>query len=214
MDGKLQPLNRDKIVEDVTHAWYDATTGGNPSEVKTKDQWGKAGAYSWVKAPRYDNAVCEVGPLARMIISGRYQGGASAMDRIVARMMESLLVARTLPQWLDELEPGVAGDSVVEIPYAASGAGLCEAPRGALGHWITINNYKIERYQAVVPTTWNASSRDKNGKKGALEEALIGLPVPDADNPLPVVRAVHSFDPCLACAVHILEPGKKLQSIE
>lgn len=214
MNGKLQPLNRDKIIEDVSHAWYDAATGGNPAEAKTKDQWGKAGAYSWVKAPRYDNTVCEVGPLARMIVSGRYQGGISAMDRIVARMMESMVVARTLPQWLDELEPGVAGDSIVEIPYAASGAGLCEAPRGALGHWITINNHKIERYQAVVPTTWNASSRDQNGKKGALEEALIGLPVPDADNPLPIVRAVHSFDPCLACAVHIIEPGKKLQPIE
>ena len=212
--GKLQPLNREKIAEDVSHAWYDAATAGNPATAKTNDQWGKSGAYSWVKAPRYDNAVCETGPLSRMIVSGRYSGGTSSMDRIVARMMEAIVVARTLPQWLDELEPDVAADSVVEIPYAASGAGLCEAPRGALGHWITINNHKIERYQAVVPTTWNASSRDKSGKRGSMEEALIGLSVPDADNPLPVVRAVHSFDPCLACAVHVIEPGKKLKAIE
>ena len=135
------------------------------------------------------------------------------MDRIVARMMESIVVARTLPRWLDELQPDVSAEAAVEVPFAGSGAGLCEAPRGALGHWVTINNYKIERYQAVVPTTWNASSRDGNGKKGALEDALIGLAVPDADNPLPVVRAVHSFDPCLACAVHIIQPGKKLQAI-
>ena len=213
INGKLQPLDRAKISEDVTHSWYNADTGGNPATAKTQDQWGKAGAYSWVKAPRYDNAVCETGPLSRMVVSGRYQGGTSAMDRIVARMMESIVVARTLPRWLDELQPNVSAEAAVEVPFAGSGAGLCEAPRGALGHWVTINNYKIERYQAVVPTTWNASSRDGNGKKGALEDALIGLAVPDADNPLPVVRAVHSFDPCLACAVHIIQPGKKLQAI-
>lgn len=214
INGKLQPLDRAKITEDVTHSWFRPETGGHPAEVKTKDQWNKAGAYSWVKAPRYDNAVCETGPLSRMIVSGRYQGGESAMDRIVARMMEAIIIARTIPQWLDELQPGVSGEGMVEVPYASAGAGLCEAPRGALGHWVTINDHKIERYQAVVPTTWNASCRDGKGKKGALEEALIGLPVPDADNPLPVVRAVHSFDPCLACAVHVLDGGKKLTPVE
>ena len=214
INGKLQPLNRAKIAEDVTHSWYTASTAGNPADAKTQDQWNKPGAYSWVKAPRYDGAVCETGPLSRMTVSGRYQGGSSAMDRIVARMMESIVVARALSGWLDELQPGVSGLAAVEVPYSGAGAGLCEAPRGALGHWVTINNHKIERYQAVVPTTWNASCRDGKGQKGALEEALIGLPVPDADNPLPVVRAVHSFDPCLACAVHVIQPGKKLQPVK
>jgi hydrogenase large subunit len=81
-----------------------------------------------------------------------------------------------------------------------------EAPRGALGHWVTINNHKIQRYQAVVPTTWNASPQDKDRIPGALEKSLVGLTVKDTDNPLEVVRTVHSFDPCLACAVHVLTP--------
>jgi hydrogenase large subunit len=130
------------------------------------------------------------------------------MDRIVARMLEAALLTKALANWLDELVPGAPCEAAVEIPYAAAGVGLVEAPRGALGHWVAIRNHRIERYQAVVPTTWNCSPRDAGGTPGALEQALIGLPVPDADNPLSVVRTVPSFDPCLACAVHVITPGR------
>jgi hydrogenase large subunit len=143
-----------------------------------------------------------------MWISGRYTAGVSAMDRIVARTLEAALIARTLGKWLDELEPGAPCETAVEMPDAAAGVGLVEAPRGALGHWVTIRNRHIDRYQAVVPTTWNASPRDAGGRSGALEQALVGLPVPDEANPLTVVRTVHSFDPCLACAVHVITPGR------
>ena len=206
--GQQAALDIAKVTEDASHAWYDKSAEGTPDRTGTNAQFGKAGAYSWVKAPRYAGSVCEVGPLARMWISGRYTAGVSAMDRIVARTLEARIIAKALAGWLDELDPAKPCEAAVEIPYAASGVGLMEAPRGALGHWVTIRNHRIERYQAVVPTTWNASPRDAGGKPGALEEALVGLPVPDAANPLAVVRTVHSFDPCLACAVHVINPGK------
>lgn len=209
--GKAAALDIGKVTEDASHAWYDKSADGTPDRTGTDAKYGKAGAYTWVKAPRYAGAVCEVGPLARMWISGRYTAGVSAMDRIVARTLEARVIAKALAGWLDELEPNGPCEGVVEIPYAASGVGLVEAPRGALGHWVTIRNHRIERYQAVVPTTWNASPRDAAGKPGALEEALVGLPVPDAANPLAVVRAVHSFDPCLACAVHVITPGRPVE---
>lgn len=212
LDGHTGPFDPAKISEEVVHSWYADSSAGRPAVAGTDAHYGKAGAYSWVKAPRYGGAVCEVGPLARMWLSGRYTNGISAMDRIVARMLEARLIARALARWLDELEIGGPCESEVEVPYAASGVGIVEAPRGLLSHWLTIKNHKIERYQAVVPTTWNASPRDGSGQAGALEQALLGLPVADPDNPLAVVRAVHSFDPCLACAVHVIAPEKPLAS--
>lgn len=214
LDGKASGVDIGKVTEDASHSWYGKSADGAPTQTNTDAQYGKAGAYSWVKAPRYGGAVCEVGPLARMIVSGRYNAGVSAMDRIVARMLESRIITKALAGWLDELDPSGPCQADVEIPYDASGVGLVEAPRGALGHWVTINGHKIERYQAVVPTTWNASPRDGGEKPGALEQALIGLPVADNANPLSVVRTVHSFDPCLACAVHVISPEKSLASFK
>ena len=208
--GRETTFDAGRVTEDAAHAWYGPSADGAPATTGTEACYGNPGAYSWVKAPRYGGEVCEVGPLARMMISGRYTGGAAAMDRIVARTIEAALIARFLEQWLDELEPGAPCEAAGEVPAAAAGAGLVEAPRGALGHWVTIRDGRIERYQAVVPTTWNASPRDAAGKPGALEQALVGLPVPDEANPLAVVRAVHSFDPCLACAVHVIAPGKPM----
>lgn len=208
--GQTLSLDPGKIAEEVAHSWYDNSGAGKPAVTATHAQYGKADAYSWVKAPRYAGQTCEVGPLARMWLSGRYTTGPSVMDRIIARMLESRLIAKSLARWLDELVIDGPCQADLEIPYDGSGVGLTEAPRGALGHWVTINDHKIERYQAVVPTTWNASPRDKSGQPGALEQALIGLPVADPENPLAVVRAVHSFDPCLACAVHVIKPGQPL----
>jgi hydrogenase large subunit len=208
--GQAGGLDAGKVTEDAAHAWYDGSADGPPAATATAARYGKAGAYSWVKAPRYGGEVCEVGPLARMWISGRYTAGVSAMDRIVARTLEAALIVKALEQWLDELTPGAPCEADVEVPYAAAGAGLMEAPRGALGHWVTIDKHRIARYQAVVPTTWNASPRDAGGTSGALEQALVGLPVADTANPLAVVRTVHSFDPCLACAVHVIAPGRPL----
>ena len=208
-DGVRQKLDRSRISEDVTYSWYDNTGNGDPLSTSTQAVVDKAGAYSWVKAPRYNGEPCEVGPLARMIISGYHQGGISAMDRIIARHTESRLVARSLAGWLDELVVGASVGISYEIPESATGIGMMEAPRGSLLHAVRISGQKILGYQAVVPTTWNTSPRDGKNVSGPLETALMGLPVSDADNPLQVVRVVHSFDPCLACAVHMYQKDPK-----
>ena len=113
--------------------------------------------------------------------------------------------------WLEEL---TVGDPVYEysaIPESGSGIGLTEAPRGALGHWIDINDSKISRYQVITPTSWNASPRDDLGQSGPIEQALVGTPVADTEQPIELLRVVHSFDPCIACAVHLVTPeGRSL----
>jgi len=108
--------------------------------------------------------------------------------------------------WLAELEVGEPVYEYHAIPESGAGMGLTEAPRGALGHWIEISDSKISRYQVVTPTAWNASPRDDNGNNGAIEQALIGAPVEDTDQPIELLRVVHSFDPCIACAVHLVTP--------
>jgi hydrogenase large subunit len=214
MNGQAGVLDPERITEDVSHSWYSQVSGGKPNEMITETDAGKQDAYSWVKAPRYNGAVCEVGPLARMWMNGMYTNGISAMDRIVARMLEAKLMAAAVERWLGELDPGEPCEAPVEIPYEAEGMGLTEAARGALGHWVKIRGGRIERYQAVVPTTWNASPADAAGQFGPIETALIGLEVPDADNPLSVVRVIHSFDPCLACAVHLITPNRTMSEFK
>ena len=110
--------------------------------------------------------------------------------------------------WLTALNP--SGDSLltVTIPASGSGVGLNEAPRGALGHWINIQNSKIGNYQMVVPSTWNLGPRDTANTPGPVEQALVGIPVADTARPVEVLRVVHSFDPCLACAVHVIDPKR------
>ncbi|HEY3309842.1 MAG TPA: nickel-dependent hydrogenase large subunit [Desulfuromonadaceae bacterium] len=191
--------------------------------------------YSWVKAPRYEELPMEVGPLARVLTayaSGHKEARAgvelvlnklgvgpealfSTLGRTAARGIDCLLVARKTNTWLEELMANVARGELrihanekwdpAEWPTEASGYGLHEAPRGALGHWIRIRDQKIYNYQAVVPSTWNASPRDAKGQRGPYEAALMGTPLADPDKPLEILRTVHSFDPCLACAVHVLD---------
>ncbi|MBC7347520.1 MAG: nickel-dependent hydrogenase large subunit [Clostridia bacterium] len=223
----LEPLDVKKIVEDVSSSWYEQEAARYPGDGETKPQPGKAGAYSWLKAPRYAGRVCEVGPLAHIAVSyaaGRTRvkelvdwalrelgAGAdrlfSVAGRHLARALATKLIAEALERWLLQLEPGRPAAAEYLLPRQASGMGLTEAARGALGHWIRIEDYKIAGYQCVVPTTWNGSPRDGQGQPGALEQALTGIPVKDPDNPFEVVRVVRSFDPCLACAVHLLTPG-------
>ncbi len=165
----------------------------------------------------------EVGPLARMLVA--YRKGdppqvkeeidrllsrlgqepdalVSTMGRHAARAVECKIVADQCEQWVGELVPDQPTFQDFEIPESAGGYGLTEAPRGALGHWITIENRKIARYQCVVPTAWNCSPRDDRDVPGPMEQALIGTPIQDENNPIEATRVVRSFDPCLACAVH------------
>ena len=135
-----------------------------------------------------------------------------AVARHAARAFETSLICDAMADWLGELEAAMAEPGFRihdtdhwEPPVSGQGVGLYDAPRGALGHWISIADSVIENYQAVVPTTWLASPRDDNDVRGQYEESLIGCPVPDESNPINVVRIVRSFDPCLGCAVHLID---------
>ncbi len=143
----------------------------------------------------------------------------STVGRTAARAIETEMMADIMMEWVDELAANVASGDLStwtefdfdEVSKDAKGYGLEEAPRGALGHWVVIKDGKIENYQAVVPSTWNAAPRDYKGRMGAYEAALIGTKVADPKEPLEILRTVHSFDPCIACAVHIIDTkGKEL----
>ena len=205
----VQPLDTAQITEEVKHAWYaDSTSRRHPSVGQTQALHPKSGAYSWLKAPRYGQQPYEVGPLARMWVNGDYQNGVSVIDRHAARATECLKVANAMLGWLDELEANL--DQPVYTPHAAptegTGIGLTEAPRGAIGHWVRHKNQQIDHYQVITPTCWNASPRDDRDQPGPLEYALVGTPVADPDKPIEALRVIHSFDPCLSCAVHVMRP--------
>jgi [NiFe] hydrogenase large subunit/hydrogenase large subunit len=192
--------------------------------------------YSWMKAPRYDGRPMEVGPLARMLVAfaaghrearvlttevlNRLQVGPSALfstlGRTAARGIETVLLARKMPEWYDSLVTRIrSGDIRTHAgekwdpstwPPQAQGYGYLDAPRGALGHWVRIENGKIARYQCVVPSTWNCSPRDPQGQPGPYEAALMdNHPLANPEQPLEVLRTIHSFDPCMACGVHVLD---------
>jgi len=201
--------------------------------------------YSWVKAPRYEEKPMEVGPLAKLLVafaSGHKETKDavslvlkhlnvgpealfSTLGRTGARGIDCLITAQQLPAWLQQLEDNVGkGDLRIHEqskwdpstwPATAAGYGWHEAPRGALGHWIKIKDKQILNYQAVVPSTWNASPRDHKGQRGPYEEALIGTPIADPNRPVEILRTIHSFDPCLACAVHVLDAtGNEIVSVK
>ena len=198
------------ITESVKYSWYaDNSNNLTPESGTTDPQYPKSDAYSWLKAPRLKNLPFEAGPLARMWVNGDYQNGISVMDRHVARAQEALIVAQTMNDWLDELSPGQTAFERKYEQYSGFGVGMTEAPRGALGHWVEIHKGKIARYQVITPTCWNASPRDNQSVPGPMEQALIGTPIEDPDQPIEALRVIHSYDPCLSCAVHIMRPEEK-----
>ncbi len=200
-------LNTSAISEHVGYSWYENGTAHHPSAGVTTAQYPKNGAYTWLKAPRYNGNPVEAGPLARMKINGRYSGGVSTMDRHVARAQEAQVVAEAMTGWLEEISSG-SGYSTTYSQGTGAGAGLVEAPRGALGHWVDIaGDGTVSRYQVITPTCWNASPKDDAGVAGPLEQSLIGTPIADAERPVEALRVIHSFDPCLACAVHVMRPN-------
>ncbi len=225
-DLKPGALDISMITEDVRRSWYDSASGLHPSGGETSPDYGKPGAYSWVKSPRYDGKVYEVGPLARVAVTyarGDPQmtamvNGAlaalkapptvlfSVLGRHLARALSAKYIADSLEKWLLELKPGEPTFAEYAIPEESRGFGITEAARGALGHWIEIKNEKIASYQCVVPTTWNASPMDDKGNPGPIEQAIIGTKIRDEGNPFEIVRIIRSFDPCLACAVHLVTP--------
>ena len=247
--SKVLPVDPGKVAEYVTHSWYEYSEGDQvakaPAVGETKPKYTGPKPpyefleveqkYSWLKAPRYDDQVVEVGPLSRMLVA--YASGhqevktmvdgvlakfkapptalVSTLGRIAARALETQLLANHLPGWIEELRANMhKGDLRMHNgekwdprtwPKNARGFGLFDAPRGSLGHWVEIEDHVIKNYQAVVPSTWNAGPRDAKGQRGPYEIALLKTPVADPERPLEILRTVHSFDPCLACAVHVTD---------
>ncbi len=209
--GRVLIMDPAKITEDVKYSWYkDSTSGKAPFDGMTEPEAEKAGAYTWLKAPRYDDQPYEVGPLARMWVNGDYRQGISVIDRHAARVLEAKKLAQVMEDWLLQLKPGEPACAETKVPDSGEGMGLTEGARGALGHWLKVKGKKIENYQAIVPTTWNCGPRDDKGVRGPVEEALVGTPIADADNPLEIVRIIRSFDPCIACAVHLIKPSGEM----
>lgn len=228
-DG-VRSLPPDKGVTDPFYELGPATVG-TPTDIRQLDEQGR---YSWVKTPRWRGSMMEVGPLARLLVAyslrhgdtvavvddlcGRIgipvDGLKSTLGRIVARCHEALWSMTTSQTLLQRLRDNIRnGDSATAFtdkwnpetwPARAAGVGFTEAPRGALGHWVEIENGEISRYQCVVPTTWNAAPRSDDGQLGAYEAALMGTRMAVPEQPLEILRTIHSFDPCMACATHVM----------
>ncbi len=199
--GSVQSIDLNAILEQTKYAWYN-DSGLNPSTGTTAPSPTKAGAYSWIKSPRYSGVAYEAGPLARMWVNGDYRRGISVMDRHQARAHEAGKIAHAMLTWLGQLNLSTPFYTAYNQPASGSGIGLTEAPRGALGHWLQVSGGVVSRYQILTPTCWNCSPRDNAGLPGPLEKALEGTPVTNAAQPAEPLRVVHSYDPCLSCAVH------------
>lgn len=201
--GAVQALEPTLITESVARSRYDYASPLHPSAGQTHLQLARNDAYSFMKAARFDGAPMEVGPLARAVVANRAPSYRGVMARHLARVTEAAMLAARVTEWVNALEVGASACPNFPMPpVSGTGIGLVEAPRGALGHWLTISNSVIERYQVISPTTWNGSPRDERAQPGPLEKSLEGVLVKDKDDPIEVLRIVHSFDPCLQCAVH------------
>jgi [NiFe] hydrogenase large subunit len=232
--GDVKQFSGDAFAEHVKHSWYNYSSPKHPYNGVTDPNYtgmeNMDAEYSWMKSPRYEAKATEVGPLAQVLVAyakghpgaQKYVGAVlkhldvgpealfSTLGRTAARCIETILVGEKMPQWFDELEKRVASgkDDIVadwEMPDEAQGVGFVHAPRGTLSHWINIKGGKIENYQLVVPSTWNLGPRDDNNVMGPTEEALIGTPVFDPKRPVEILRTVHSYDPCIACGVHVID---------
>ncbi|MBU1274664.1 MAG: nickel-dependent hydrogenase large subunit [Proteobacteria bacterium] len=234
--GKIADVNPDMITEEVTRAWYKNGPALPPAKGVTQPledaRFDYDGKYSWFKAPRYNGKPMEVGPLAQVLaafarghkptkdlvvaVLKHLNVPASALfstlGRTAARAIETKVIADEMASWVTEAI-GLIKQGKLETaaewkwPGEAMGYGLIDVPRGALGHWISQDkDNKIANYQLVVPSTWNLGPRDAKGQVGPVEEALIGTPIADPKAPLEIIRTIHSFDPCIACGVHVIDP--------
>lgn len=219
--SKAADFNQKNIAEHVASSWFADYSGGkHPFEGETipyaSGREGKK--YSWAKAPRYDDLPAETGPLAEMMVSKiplftdlvKKAKGPNVLLRQLARLLRPALLIPAMEKWLEETTgDGKFYNSPGKI-VNGEGYGLTHAARGALGHWVKIKDGKICHYQIITPTAWHASPRDANGIRGITEEALIGVPVKDAGNPVAVGHVVRSFDHCLVCTVHAVGRNRQV----
>ncbi|MCM2474443.1 nickel-dependent hydrogenase large subunit [Rhizobium sp. CG5] len=208
--GRVLPLDVTGISEDVAHAWF-AETDKRPTEADTVPLIAKDGAYSWAKAPRLAGSPAETGAAARLAVAQHpliadllaKDGGTSVKTRIVARLVETAILVHAMQGWLRQLRLKDEFCSHFALPDDAVASGLVEAARGALGHWVSLRNGEISRYQIIAPTTWNFSPRDAAGIPGPLESALAGLDTGGLGAQSAALQhVIRSFDPCMVCTAH------------
>ncbi len=234
-DRKLEvlPFDPSKIEEHVRHSWYVGDKAHKPFQGVTEPRFtfmGDKDRYSWMKAPRYDGRAVETGPLAQILVAYLSGNGDvkpvvdtvlqtlsltpsdlfSTLGRTAARGIETAVIAKKTGELLEAYKANVAsGDKKIvencEVPDKGEGVGFVNAPRGGLSHWLVIENKKVANFQLVVPSTWNLGPRCANGIPSAVEEALMDTPIADPKRPVEILRTVHSFDPCIACAVHVID---------
>jgi hydrogenase large subunit len=210
-DGVVEPFDQQKIIEQVTHAKYrERSSSGHPlvAETHPMEQPGTE-KYSWCKAPRYDCRSAETGPLAETLIRRDplfsnlvATPGASVLTRELARLLRPGRILQDMEKWLRKIDTKQIFYHPATLPDDGTGIGLIQAPRGMLGHWVQLSGGYIDHYQVITPTTWNASPRDDRDVPGPIEQALLGTPVADSEDPVEVGHVVRSFDPCMACSVH------------
>ncbi|MDQ6977853.1 MAG: nickel-dependent hydrogenase large subunit, partial [Ghiorsea sp.] len=210
-DGEVSSLKPETSKEDVSHSWMkNGSEPKHPREGVTIPDPDMKDGYTWCKAPRLGGDVVEVGALARQVVNGHpliqslvAESGGNVRNRIVARLLELALVVIEMDKWVKAVQPNEPFYHLTSMPDEAEGAGMMEAARGSLGHWLRVKNGRILNYQIIAPTTWNFAPRDAQGKLGALEQALLGAPIRKGeDTPVSVQHIVRSFDPCMVCTVH------------
>jgi uptake hydrogenase large subunit len=221
LKGEKAEFSQTRISEHVAFSRFqDFGNGRHPFEGVTIPDFSETNKekYSWAKAPRYDDIPAETGPLAELLVDGDplfndlvREKGPSVFSRELARLARPAKLLPLMKKWIMEINPKAPYyTAVTEIPDGR-GYGLIEASRGALGHWLEVQDNAIYRYQIVTPTSWNGSPRDTNGVRGPWEEAMIGTELKDPENPVELGHIVRSFDACLVCAVHVCK--KKVDSL-
>ena len=216
ISGKKYSFDANKITESVKYSWYirnEVMNKPSSGSAETVDIT-KPDAYSFIKTPRYDGLPMEVGPLARMMLTGEYTNGNSCMDRNIARVLETKKIVEIMNNITNRIEIKKSKQKNYDIPDKAFGMGLTDTIRGALGHWIQIENKVIKNYDIITPTVWNVSPKDINGLPGVGEKALIGTKINNIDQPVEIGRIIRSFDPCISCATHIAGNGLEPIDIE
>ena len=243
------PYFQKNVSESIAHSWYDGDWTRHPYEEDTVPKYTPYEAdkkYSWIKSPRFDGHVMQVGPLAQVLVgfaqgheatkrwavktletAGKIAGAQltpavlhSTLGRHAARMIRTAVICELATRHWQLLAENIGkGDTrIFNEPVfprgEQQGFGFHEAPRGTLSHWIVIEDGRIKNYQAVVPSTWNAGPRDAKDQPGPYEASLVGNPIADSERPLEVLRTIHSFDPCIACAIHTLDvEGREIASV-